>query len=213
MSIDLLAAPDAPGSRAAVEAEPVRASGAGRVWDEIYWWMRADRNSRAAWYALDCRVRGWAWRDLAGRGAHVAEDAVADTCARVVLHFDRARGADTFQGFVYGQYLNARRRALQELSAAGAPLGAIDPPAPPADDPDEAALAVLACCLAALPARERRALKLRYFDELSMAAIGSALGVTEDNARQILLRARRRLRDAVVAALGADGAGARPMRS
>jgi RNA polymerase sigma factor (sigma-70 family) len=203
MSIALLSAPAAGPDRR--DHEP--ASHAAGSWSDIYWELRRDRNSRAAWDALEHRVRRWARRGLARRGQHVVEDAVADTCAEVVLSFARARGVDTFHGFVYGHYLNARRRALQELVGRDAPIEGIDLPAPPDHEPDETALEALARALETLSARERRAIELRYFAEQPIAGVAAALGLTENNARQILLRARRRLREAIGAALAEDEPG------
>jgi len=81
-------------------------------WSEIYLRLSADREDGEAWEALGRRVRAWAHAHLRGNTWHHLEDVVADTCSSVALAFDRARGETTFAGFVYGCYLNERRRVL-----------------------------------------------------------------------------------------------------
>jgi RNA polymerase sigma factor (sigma-70 family) len=73
-------------------------------------------------------------------------------------------------------------------------------PAPEADreELDEQDLEWLRRALHALPERERRAVALRYLEELSSSQIAVALGVSEVNARRVVfnglahLRQRRR---------------------
>jgi hypothetical protein len=81
-------------------------------WREIYKRLHLDREDREAWDALRCHVQVWACAHLRGRSQHNLEDVVADTCSSVAVTFDRARGEPTFAGFVYGCYLNERRRVL-----------------------------------------------------------------------------------------------------
>jgi len=61
---------------------------------------------------LESGIRSWARAELWQRGWTVVDDVVAETAAEVVLAMRKARGADTFGGFVRGHYLNVRRRAL-----------------------------------------------------------------------------------------------------
>ena len=84
-------------------------------WPEIYSRLRADRNDAAAWGELEARVRRWARATLGEHGPDLVEDAVADTCTRVVLDLGAARGAETFAGFTKGKFLNARKAAIAWL--------------------------------------------------------------------------------------------------
>ena len=164
-------------------------------WPEIYERLLVDRNDRQAWHGLERRVRRWARSVFGARGTHAVDDAVADTCAAAVLNLDGARGAETFAGFVYGHFLNVRRGVLKTNQPVVFALDEYDVAAPDDDDgPDPAALVQLHSALAALPARERRAVTLRYFDEQSSTAIGTALGVTRSNARRIVHNGLRGLR-------------------
>ena len=161
-------------------------------WAEIYTRLSADRNDPEAWADLESRVTPWARRSLWQRGWHVIEDAVADTCSTVVMSLDKARGAETFSGFVYGYFLNVRRRMLQEPIVQPVPD---DTSSQAEEGPAEDELDLLRRCLDELSARERHAVELRYFEEATAEEIASALGVSEVNARQVVFRGLGRLRD------------------
>jgi len=174
-------------------------------WAEIYRRLRRRLDDAEAWTALEEKVRRWARRDLWMRGAEVVDDVVADTCSDAVMGLAAARGAETFAGFVGGQYLNARRRALRALARTQS-LGDMDPPEPVGEEgPDEEELAILRRCLAALPERERRALELRWLEEppVPYDTLATALAVTGGNARRIVFNALARLRRCVQESLRA----------
>jgi RNA polymerase sigma factor (sigma-70 family) len=179
-------------------------------WHEIYSRLRRDREDGQAWVALEQGVRAWARPELWGRGWHVVDDVVADTCSAVVVGLEGAHGGGTFAGFVRGHYLNARRRALREGHRPEVSLvSGFDVPAPaPETWPDEEELSALRRCLAVLPLREREAVRLRYFEGQSSAEMGAALGVTEGNARRILCLGMARLRRCLAELLpGPAGSG------
>src|SRR5438045_4055540 len=83
------------------------------TWDEIYTGLIEDRNDERAWSGLHARVCLGARNELRDLGPAMVEDAVEDACSSVVVGIARARGVDTFAGFVYGHYLRARKRALR----------------------------------------------------------------------------------------------------
>jgi len=180
----------------------------GAFWADIYGRLSRDLEDAGAWRALEERVRLRAQTQLAQRGWAVVEDVVSDTCAAVAVSFARARGPETFDGFVFGHYLNARRRALLHLLRPHVPLDGVDLPAPERDRPDPDVLALLRRCVAALPARERAAVRLRYLEEAATADVAEALGVTATNARVILTRALARLRGSLAAGLAQAEASA-----
>ena len=163
-------------------------------WAEIYARLRADRNDPLPWGALEGRVRGLARTRLGQRGEDVVEDVTADTCSTVALNFEKARGAETFGGFVLGQFLNVARRASLERGPTPLRPDAVDVAAPLEPEYDDEALSMLERCLADLPERDRRAVELRYVDELSAADIAVRLGVREGNARRIVFNGLARLR-------------------
>jgi len=165
-------------------------------WAEIYARLLRDRDDGAAWNALETNVRPWVRPAFWQLGWHVVDDAVADTCCAAVLAIERARGPATFSKFVYGHFLNVRRRVLASRQVH-ASLDDFDPPAPAEAHPADERLPVLRACLETLPARDRRAVELRYFEESSAEQIASALGVSVVNARRIVFNGLARLRACV----------------
>jgi RNA polymerase sigma-70 factor, ECF subfamily len=180
----------------------------GMDWTDIYTRIEADRNDQFAWQALQERVRAWACAHLRGETWHTIEDVIADTCSSVAVCFSRARGDETFAGFVYGCYLNERRRTLAyvlrtrpsrvSLSEADLPVHFDDPQV----QVEERSVVwqVLAC----LPPRERTAVALRHLEGLSAEDIAALLGVSEGNARHIIYKGLRRLRQRIGSDAGAD---------
>jgi hypothetical protein len=82
-------------------------------WAEMYRRLAADRRDAPALAALGSWVSLWAYRGLFHFGPDVIEQVIAETCRQAVANFQRARGAETFSGFVYGHYLDVRRRRLR----------------------------------------------------------------------------------------------------
>jgi RNA polymerase sigma factor (sigma-70 family) len=164
-------------------------------WDQIYSRLSTDDNDPLAWGALQKRVEAWARAALWTQPRHLVDDAVVDTCAAIAVGLQAARGPATFAGFAYGHFLNARRRLLRCGRQPLVRLDDIDVAAPLVHEgPDAEALSSLRRALAALPAREQTAVKLRYFDDLPAASIAAELGVTHGNARRIVFNGLRRLR-------------------
>ena len=182
----------------------------GMDWTDIYVRIAADRNDHLAWQALQKRVRAWACAHLGGETWHTIEDVVADTCSSVAVCFARARGDETFAWFVYGCYLNERRRTLAyllrtrparvSLSEADLPVHSDDPQVQ-LEERSEVWQA-----LACLPPRERTAVSLRHLECLPCEHIAALLGVTVGNARHIIYKGLRRLRQQI----GSDAGGHSP---
>jgi RNA polymerase sigma factor (sigma-70 family) len=167
-------------------------------WPQIYERLLADREDSEAWNALWQRVMGWARRGLWQRGWYAIEDVVEETCSATLLGLEKAQGGATFSGFVYGHYLNARRRTLsapptESLTDEAAARLSAEP-----DERDEVSdegRDQLQHCLDVLAERERQAVQLRYFDEASAAEVADKLGVSAVNGRQIVFRALAHLRE------------------
>src|SRR5262245_59828503 len=83
-----------------------------------------DREDCTAWTALERRVRVWLLAD--GFRTHDLDDAVAEVLAAVVMTFDRARGAESFRGFVLGHRFNVRRRVRSVVRAPLVDLETVD---------------------------------------------------------------------------------------
>ena len=172
-------------------------------WAQIYHRLQRDSNDLPAWEALRAHVRPWAQADFRGRGEAAVEEAIADTCARVAVALHTARGAETFRGFVKGQYFAARREVLRFLAQSQRLLGGDPPPDPPDESANVEELVVegpyrrqaLQRCLGRLPQRERVAVEAFYFRDLGIEGVAAILGITRLNARQILWQARAHLRE------------------
>lgn len=163
-------------------------------WSEIYYRLADDPSDSLAWIGLSTWVSLWARKALGGWGAAAIEDAVADTCASIVHGFAKARGAETFSGFAYGQFLNVRQRLVRRRLVSVQPLDAIDVPDDVPDRPAPDEIALLRKCLAELAQRERRAVELRYFEDAPADQIAATLGVTVVNARRIVFNGLAHLR-------------------
>jgi RNA polymerase sigma factor (sigma-70 family) len=165
-------------------------------WNDIHQRLLLDSNDALAWTSLQEHVRWWARGVLAGRASYAIEDAVAETCAATVIGLRNARSAETFAGFAYGHFLNVRRRLIrdQALVQRTQTLDLELPLVATVDEPDPEIVAIVRRAVDGLPERERRAVRMRYFDELSSTAIASALGVSNVNARRIVFNGLRRLR-------------------
>src|SRR5215207_8912787 len=131
-------------------------------WQQIYMRLRSNREDVIAWQALERRVRAWLRSDQP-QTTDVLDDAVAEVLASVCLSFERARGPETFRGFVHGHRLNVRRRMWSRLNAPLISLEELDdvPRAGHASAPAPEPYG-LAEALQALPPRERDAVTLRF---------------------------------------------------
>ena len=163
-------------------------------WPDIYRRLKSEPNDAAAFAALERRVLALARSALSTQSPHLVDDVVADTCAAAVMSISRARGPETFRGFVIGEYLNVRRFYLAQF-ASSVPLAGHDPPDSDQPDASPFELEVLRRCIERLATRDRLVVELRYFEEASYRLIAEALKVTENNARQITHAARLRLGD------------------
>lgn len=133
-------------------------------------------------------------------GPDVGEDAAHDVFMRAFrlrTGFDEARG--TVPGWLFGIALKVasehrraegRRLRAMERAAHAAPRSIVDAPATPAVDPG------LAAALRRLPEKEREALLLVVWGEVSYAEAASALGVPIGTVRSRISRARAALQDA-----------------
>jgi RNA polymerase sigma factor (sigma-70 family) len=127
-----------------------------------------------------------------------AEDVAQEVFVRIWKHASRWKeGEAKFDTWVHRVALNLcydRLRGRREDSHAGLPDEA-DPAAPP-----DAALEArgenqrVRAALAALPARQREALILNYYQEMSNIDAAALMGITVDALESLLARARRNLR-------------------
>jgi RNA polymerase sigma factor (sigma-70 family) len=175
-------------------------------WAGIYEHLMRDHEDRLAWFSLQRRAQVWARDHLGSRGREAVEDAVAETCADIAVALEKARGPETFAGFCFGHFLNARRRVLR-ASRGLEPLDVLgeDIAAPEEDSPDPVEIALLKQCLEWLEGahpKEHRAVDLRFYDERSPADIARVIDCEPNHARQIVFRGLAHLRKCVGSKFG-----------
>ncbi|MFE4971071.1 SigE family RNA polymerase sigma factor [Kitasatospora sp. NPDC056651] len=123
---------------------------------------------------------------------HGAEDLVQQALERAYVHWNKVRAADDPNAYVRRILINEHarrfRRRLTEHPVEAFP----DRPAPGGSDPDDRA--VLLAALAALPPRQREAVVLRYWEDLSesqtAAAMGCSVGTVKSQAAKGLAKLR-----------------------
>ena len=106
---------------------------------------------------------------------HRADDLVQTTITQAYVHWRRVRSADDQDAYVRRMLVNAflaERRAgwLSRVSLTA------QPPERPGHDPDATTGIALRAALAEIPPRQRAALVLRYFCDLTVEDTADALG-------------------------------------
>lgn len=133
---------------------------------------------------------------LADAGA--AEEVVQDAYVRLHQHWRRLRDPDQALAYLRTSVVNGARSALRHRGVAQRFLAASRPPC---DEPSAESGALTAleherimAALRALPARQREALVLRYYADLSEAEIAEAMGVSRGAVKSHTSRAITALR-------------------
>jgi RNA polymerase sigma-70 factor (sigma-E family) len=121
---------------------------------------------------------------------HLAEDLTQQAMAKVYARWRRVhaetRGAYARRAVV-NECLSHLRRHRPEVSTANVPDASYDPqPDPPSTD--------LGAALAALPARQRAIVALRFLDDLSVREVAAVLGIAEGTVKSQTARALGTLR-------------------
>jgi len=148
-------------------------------------------------------VRGLA---LHCRDAAVAQEVAQEALVRAWERWATVRGARSPEAWVWRVALNlATSRFRRRAAERRAYLRAV-PPSPTSPDPDDQ-LAVRAA-VALLPHRQRAALVLRYYADLSVVEVAEALDCAPGTVKSLtskgVARLRRRLGDAVAVDLPED---------
>ncbi|MET7298693.1 SigE family RNA polymerase sigma factor [Embleya sp. NPDC005575] len=131
---------------------------------------------------------------LTGGHHHDAEDLAQSTLARVYAKWERVRRTENIDGYVRQIMVNVhtdrhRRRRVREWITARVPdVAAADRTVRLADRD------VLLTALARLPARQRAAVVLSYFEDMSQAEVAAALGVGLGTVKSQVSRGLAKLR-------------------
>lgn len=124
----------------------------------------------------------------------VAEELAQDTLVRVHEHWDRVRAMDNPGGWAYAVGLNLARSWWRRRHAERRALARLGRPtleAPPEEPTDVVALRT---AVAALPIRQRTAVLLRYFADLSVTETAGHMHCAEGTVKSLTSQAIATLR-------------------
>lgn len=126
---------------------------------------------------------------------HEAEDLAQGAFVRLYLAWDRIDRTDPIDAYVRKivtrSYLNERRRLWRKLER----LTSVPPEPPPAREPAPEERMLLMRALSQVPRRQRAALVLRYWEDLSLVETAEVLGCSVGNIKSQCARGLRRLRE------------------
>ncbi|WP_432570519.1 RNA polymerase sigma factor [Kineococcus sp. SYSU DK005] len=139
------------------------------------------------------RQLAYAW----SRDWHRADDLVQDTLERVYAPWPRVRRDGS--PFAYARttmlrhLISEQRRPWRRRESTGLHLDP-DPPAPQAPPAQATSLSLdLLAAIAALPVRQRAVVLLRYVEDLPVAEVAQALGISEGTVKSQASHARTAL--------------------
>ncbi|MFF9645154.1 SigE family RNA polymerase sigma factor [Kitasatospora aureofaciens] len=124
---------------------------------------------------------------------HGAEDLVQQALERAYVHWTKVRAADDPNAYVRRILVNEHARRFRRRPAEYLVEAFPDRPAPAGPDPD--ARAVLLAALAALPPRQREAVVLRYWEDLSESQTAAAMGCSVGTVKSQAARGLAKLRE------------------
>ncbi|WP_439678882.1 SigE family RNA polymerase sigma factor [Embleya sp. MST-111070] len=131
---------------------------------------------------------------LTGGHHHDAEDLAQTTLARVYAKWHHVRRSDNIDGYVRRIMVNANHDRFRRLRVREWITSRI-PDTPTPDGVDRLGERdVLTTALARLPPRQRAAVVLCYFEDMSHAEIAAALGCREGTAKSQVSRGLEKLR-------------------
>lgn len=129
--------------------------------------------------------------------APLAEELTQETLARVWARWPEVRGHPAPHAWTWRVALDLLSSRLRRRAAERRAMARLGPPPPPASTDDGADRAGVRAAVAALPARQRAVLVLRYFEDMSVAdtaeAMGCATGTVTSLAREAIAALRGRL--------------------
>lgn len=143
---------------------------------------------------------GWyrdEWRRLVAALAVIdgdieaARDSAAEAFARAVANWSRLESMETRTGWLYRVGLNVQRRRLRRAALERRLLIASPPSSPVTELPEPAV--DIRRAIADLPRRQRVAVALTYFADLSQAEVAVVMGIRRGTVASTLFDARAEL--------------------
>lgn len=123
-----------------------------------------------------------------------ARDIAQDAFVKVAGRFHGLRNPDAFPAYLRTTVVNLSRGHLRRLRTQRAYLARQPARETPAPTPDVETRDEMWSALQRLPVRQRAALVLRYYDDLSERQIADALGSSESAVKSLLSRGLQQLR-------------------
>jgi RNA polymerase sigma-70 factor (sigma-E family) len=109
----------------------------------------------------------------------LASDYVQEALIRVYRHWPRLRGDAQARSYARKAVVSVVIDAKRRRSSTEVPVDAVRDTVGPDDVQRSADRDLLTRCLAQVPARQRACLVLRYYDDLPVAEVAAALGISE----------------------------------
>lgn len=128
---------------------------------------------------------------LQGFTTDEAEDLAQDTLVSVVRHWDQVAAADSPEGWAFRTASNLSKSWLRRLRLSRRRT----PPPPDRSEPDAADSLAVRHAVSQLPARQREAVVLRYFAQLSVREAATAMNCAEGTIRALTSQGIAALRD------------------
>jgi len=124
----------------------------------------------------------------------LAQDIAHDAFLRSVGRFRHLRQPEAFEAYLRRAVVNACTSHFRRRKVEAAYVRGLTRHPPPFDEPDHGRRDELRTALSALPPRQRAAVVLRYYADLSEQQAGEALGCSAAAVRSMVARAMESLR-------------------
>ena len=136
----------------------------------------------------------------------LAEDLAQEAFVRLTGRFAHLRNREAFGAYLRRTVVNLVKNQFRRRAVERRYLEAERPRTPPADlQPDVATSELVRWALMELPPRQRLALVLRYYEDLSERQIGEAIGCAPGTVKSLLSRGTATLRERMAAESETDG--------
>jgi RNA polymerase sigma-70 factor (sigma-E family) len=129
--------------------------------------------------------------------ADLAQDIAQDAFLRSVGRFRHLRQPEAFEAYLRRAVVNACTSHFRRRKVEAAYLRGQARAAAPVDEPDHGRREELRAALSVLPARQRAAVVLRYYVDLSEQQAGETLGCSTAAVRSMVARAMETLRERI----------------
>jgi RNA polymerase sigma-70 factor (sigma-E family) len=124
---------------------------------------------------------------------HLADDLVSITLGRLYRSWGRARHVERLDAYVHRILVNTWQDEARKAARRGSPYG-LDDQRPAPAEPDVVERLTQLELLRRLPPRQRAAVVLRFYDDLSIQETAAALGCSEGTIKSLSSRGLRALR-------------------